>query len=90
MMAKYLLSLALFFVLLPPADAGAAKVRIILETPAGLQQKVHLTRPAGLTADRPIVFVMHGMRRNADDYRDQWHELAKEHNFLLVVPEFSD
>jgi poly(3-hydroxybutyrate) depolymerase len=89
-MIKYLMSLALFFLLLPAADAGAAKVRIVVETPAGLQQKVYLTRPAGLTADRPIVFVMHGVRRNADEYRDQWHELAKEHNFLLVVPEFSD
>jgi pimeloyl-ACP methyl ester carboxylesterase len=33
--------------------------------------------------------VMHGMSRNADDYRDQWHELAIKHNFLLIVPEFS-
>jgi len=90
MLAKYLISLALFFLLLPAADAGAAKVRIVVETPSGLQQKVYLTRPAGLTADRPIVFVMHGVRRDADEYRDQLHELAKEHNFLLVVPEFSD
>jgi len=89
-MSKYFLILALFFGLMPAADAGAAKVRMFVETPAGLQQKVYLTRPAGLTSDRPIVFVMHGVRRNADEYRDQWHELAKEHNFLLVVPEFSD
>jgi poly(3-hydroxybutyrate) depolymerase len=90
MMTKYLLSLVLFFALLPAADAGAAKVRIVVESPTGLQQKVYMTRPAGLTAERPIVIVMHGMRRNADEYRDQWHELAKEHNFLLVVPEFSE
>jgi poly(3-hydroxybutyrate) depolymerase len=90
MMSKYLLSIALFFVLLPAADAGAAKVRIVVETPAGLQQKVYMTRPVGLTPDRPIVFVMHGMQRDADACRDQWHELAKEHNFLLVVPEFSE
>lgn len=89
-MSKYLLSILLFFCLLPAADASAAKIRIYVETPAGLQQRVYLTRPAGLTADRPVVFVMHGVRRNADEYRDQWHELAKEHNFLLVVPEFSD
>jgi hypothetical protein len=30
------------------------------------------------------------MKRNASEYRDQWHELAKEHEFLLVVPEFSE
>ena len=33
---------------------------------------------------------MHGVRRNARDYRDQWHELAKRHDFLLLVPEFSE
>jgi len=82
----------LILVLVVPAvpAAQAAKIRIYVESPAGLQQKVYLTRPAGLTADRPIVFVMHGKSRNAEAYRDQWHELAKEHNFLLVVPEFSD
>ena len=69
MMTKYLLSMVLFFALLPAADAGAAKVRILVESPTGLQQKVYMTRPAGLTAERPIVLVMHGMRRNADEYR---------------------
>ena len=68
-MTKYLLSMVLFFALLPAADAGAAKVRILVESPTGLQQKVYMTRPAGLTAERPIVLVMHGMRRNADEYR---------------------
>lgn len=50
---------------------------------------VYLTVPAALAPDRPVVFVMHGQQRNADEYRDQWHELAIEHDFLLVVPEFS-
>jgi len=86
-----LVSLLILIMAVPAVPAAqAAKVRIYVETPAGLQQKVYLTRPAGLTADRPIVFVMHGKLRNAEEYRDQWHELAKEHNFLLVVPEFSD
>jgi poly(3-hydroxybutyrate) depolymerase len=89
MMSRHLLSLLLFLLFLPAADAGAAKIRIVVETPAGLQQKVYLTRPVNLAPDRPIVFVMHGVGRNADEYRDQWHELAIEHEFLLVVPEFS-
>jgi len=89
-MSRYLLSLALFFFLLPAADAGAAKIRIVVKTPAGLEQRVYLTRPAVLAPDRPVVFVMHGMKRNAAEYRDQWHELAKKHEFLLVVPEFSE
>ena len=70
--------------------AQAAKIRIYVQTPAGLEQKVYLTRPAWLTADRPIVFVMHGESRNAEECRNRLHELAKEHKFLLVVPEFSD
>jgi len=41
--------------------------------------------PAGL----PIVFVMHGVKRNGSDYRDNWILLAQEHNLLIVVPEYS-
>jgi poly(3-hydroxybutyrate) depolymerase len=88
-MSGRLLSLLLFCMLLPAVDAGAAKIRIVVETPAGVQQKVYLTRPVHLAPDRPIVFVMHGVGRNADEYRDQWHDLAIKHDFLLVVPEFS-
>ncbi len=68
----------------------AAKILIKVDTPDGPPVRVFITRPLHLEADRPIVFVMHGVNRNAADYRDQWHELAKEHSFLLVVPEFSD
>lgn len=86
-----LASLLILFLAVPAAPAAqAAKIRIYVESPAGLAQRVHLTRPAGLTADRPVVFVMHGARRDAIEQRDDWHELAKEHDFLLVVPEFSD
>ena len=88
-MSGRLLSLLLFCMLLPAADAGAAKIRIVVETPAAVHQRVYLTRPVHLAPDRPIVFVMHGVGRNADEYRDQWHDLAIEHDFLLVVPEFS-
>lgn len=71
-------------------DAAAAKIRIKVEDAQGRDQRVFLTRPLGLAPDRPIVFVLHGVRRNAAEYRDQWHDLAEENDFLLVVPEFSD
>jgi poly(3-hydroxybutyrate) depolymerase len=45
--------------------------------------------PEGLSEDARIVVVMHGAGRNGDDYRDQWAGLSDEHQFLLVVPEFS-
>jgi hypothetical protein len=33
---------------------------------------------------------MHGRKRNAEEYRDQWIEAAKDLNLLVVVPEFSE
>jgi poly(3-hydroxybutyrate) depolymerase len=84
------LALLLLLLLLRPAEAEAAKIRIMVQTPGGLEQYVYLGRPVNLQSDRPVVFVMHGVRRNAEEYRDQWHELAETYRFLLVVPEFSD
>lgn len=71
----------------PPATA--AKIRYVFDAWDGPPMRVYASRPAGLSGDRPVVFVMHGVNRNADDYRDQWHELALEHDFLLLVPEFN-
>jgi hypothetical protein len=76
--------------LLVALGAQAAKIRITVEALGGVEQYVYLSRPTGLAPDRPLVFVMHGMDRNADEYRDQWHDLAEDYDFLLVVPEFSD
>lgn len=70
--------------------AEAAKVRYSFEDWEGPSLRVYATRPVGLASHRPVVIVMHGMLRNADEYRDQWHELALEHDFLLLVPEFSE
>ena len=69
---------------------AAAKVRFTFDGWQGPALRVYVSRPAALAADRPVVFIMHGTNRNADDYRDQWHQLAIEHDFLLVVPEFRD
>lgn len=46
--------------------------------------------PKKLRASSPIVFVMHGMRRNGREYRDQWIEHADKGGFLLIVPEFAE
>ncbi|WP_158624798.1 alpha/beta hydrolase family protein [Gynurincola endophyticus] len=37
-----------------------------------------------------IVFVMHGGGRNAEDYLNAWQEIGKEHNLLIVAPEFEN
>jgi poly(3-hydroxybutyrate) depolymerase len=72
-----------------PAPAAAAKILFKFRDWVGPPVRVFATRPVGLAADRPVVFVMHGTNRNADEYRDQWHDLAVEYDFLLLVPEFS-
>lgn len=42
-----------------------------------------------INKNSPIVFVIHGVERNAENYRDTWIQYAREKNFLLVVPEFN-
>jgi poly(3-hydroxybutyrate) depolymerase len=45
--------------------------------------------PDKVTRDTPVVFVMHGVNRDADRYRDEWAALAKRQGFIAVVPQFS-
>ncbi len=91
----FLLSLLLFAT---PGLALAQGVRVppgsgVIEVPGagpdGSAMTVWTYRPAGLEPEDRIVLVMHGVLRNADVYRDNWIEFAKQHRFLLVVPEMS-
>ena len=51
--------------------------------------RIYYFKPHRYHADRPVVFVMHGVKRNADVYRNAWKELAWQHKLLVVAPEFS-
>ena len=46
-------------------------------------------KPPHLKKDSKIVFVMHGVKRNGQTYRDSWIKHASKYHFLLLVPEFS-
>jgi len=46
-------------------------------------------RPSGVSSGSRIVFVMHGVKRDAQRDRDEWIESARRYGFLLIVPEFS-
>ncbi len=46
-------------------------------------------RPSGFSSGSPLVFVMHGAKRDARRYRDEWAAYAEHAGFLLIVPEFS-
>ncbi len=50
---------------------------------------VYYHAPAEVKPTTPVLFVMHGMVRNGDEYRDQWADLARDFGFLLLVPTFS-
>ncbi|MBA3610968.1 MAG: alpha/beta hydrolase [Rubrobacter sp.] len=46
-------------------------------------------RPPRLPAAAPVVFVMHGVKRDADNYRDTWMAAAELFGFLLLCPKFA-
>lgn len=71
---------------IPP---GSAAQEIAGAAPDGGAMTVWTYRPAGLEPTDRIVFVMHGVLRNADVYRDNWIRHAQQHRFLLVVPEMT-
>jgi pimeloyl-ACP methyl ester carboxylesterase len=52
--------------------------------------RVYTYRPRKCDSTCPIQFVLHGMRRNASDYRDYWELAADRYGFLVIAPEFSE
>jgi poly(3-hydroxybutyrate) depolymerase len=56
---------------------------------AGKTLPIWYLRPSGASADAPIIFVMHGVGRDADRYLREWAPIARAQNFVLVVPEFT-
>lgn len=51
---------------------------------------VFYAAPPSRLEDVPILIVMPGRGRNAEDYRDDWLDQARDHGALLLVPEFPD
>jgi pimeloyl-ACP methyl ester carboxylesterase len=45
--------------------------------------------PESAHRDSPVVFVLHGMGRNGEQYRNAWVQPAETHGFVVIVPEFS-
>lgn len=72
----------------PLADVPDAR-RLIAPTRSHGPVPVWYLRPAGLPADAPIVFVMHGVQRDADRYLREWAALSRRQGLVVVVPEFS-
>lgn len=50
---------------------------------------VYYYKPHDYTPDTPVVFVLHGLRRNAEEYRDSWVEYAERNDLMVLSPRFS-
>lgn len=50
--------------------------------------RIYTFRPKACDASCPIWFVLHGTKRNASSYRDNWEFLADKYKLLVVAPEF--
>ncbi|WP_198373404.1 alpha/beta fold hydrolase [Roseomonas rosulenta] len=51
---------------------------------------LHAYRPAAHTPDRPVVFVLHGLARNGEEYREHWIDTAERHGALILAPGFPE
>ena len=49
---------------------------------------VYTYRPKRCDSKCPIVFVMHGVKRNGSQYRDDWELIADKYRILVVAPTF--
>lgn len=52
--------------------------------------RVYYYRPATVTANTPVWFILHGTSRNADDYRDYFAAKAAAQGAIVLAPEFTD
>ena len=52
--------------------------------------KVWYSTPKSIDAKTRFLFVMHGVKRNGEDYCKAWQAYCEKHNLLVVVPEFSN
>ena len=71
-------------------DAGSGS--FVFSDPHGNKGKpitVWYYKPEESDANIPVVFVMHGVKRNGQEYRDSWVEHAEREKFVLLVPKFS-
>lgn len=72
-----------------PNDAGGGSYAYTYAPLPDRPIQVWYFSPHDLPKDAPIVFIMHGVDRNASTYRNNWVNLARENNWLIVAPEFS-
>ena len=51
---------------------------------------IYVAKPNKINKSTRLVVVMHGRKRNAEEYRDQWLQASQDLNLFVIVPEFSE
>ena len=73
-----------------PLAAGQGVFSFAIEgTEPAKTIRVFYVKPERTTANTPVWFVMHGIDRNADEYRDKWIELSQQYRAIVLAPEFN-
>lgn len=78
-----------------PAPYTAAELaargvqRFVFADWGGPALPVWYLRTADTPADAPVLFVFHGVRRDADRYLGEWLDVAGREKLVIVVPEFT-
>lgn len=73
-----------------PNDAGGGSYTYTYAPLSTRPIRVWFFSPHDAPKDAPIVFIMHGVDRNGQTYRNNWVNLARENNWLIVAPEYSN
>lgn len=95
--AKILGAMLAGMALLLPAQAAtpvpSGKWSFVFNDKRGQEDRpvrVYTYRPRQCDSTCPMLFVLHGMKRNASAYRDYWELAADRHGFLVIAPEFAE
>ena len=86
-MYKFFLTFLFAFVAF---DGDAATEDYKFEKWSGPSLPIYVAKPNKINKSTRLVVVMHGRKRNAEEYRDQWLQASQELNLFVIVPEFSE
>ncbi len=73
----------------PASMREAGVTRFQFKDWAGPELPVWYVRPKSAGPSAPVLFVFHGVKRDADRYLGEWLGLAEKHGLVVVVPEFT-
>ena len=71
-------------------NATAGLIEYEFEDWSGSSLPTYVAKPNNINAETRLIVVMHGRKRNAEEYRDQWVKASQDLNLLVIVPEFSE